>query len=89
MTFVNGNNKILIYSANWCPDCHRTRFFFDEYGIDYAEIDVDEDAAGLAFVKKVNRGHRVVPTVVFPDGTIFVEPPNSAVATKLGLILER
>ena len=89
MTYVNGNNKILLYSTNWCVDCHRTRFLFDEYGIDYAEIDIDEDAAGLAFVKKANRGHRVVPTVVFPDGTIFVEPPNSAVATKLGLILER
>lgn len=89
MTFFNGNEKILIYSARWCPDCHRTKFFFDEYGIDYEEIDVDEDADGLAFVKKVNQGHRVVPTVIFPDGTIFVEPPNSAIATKLGLVLER
>lgn len=89
MTFFNGNDKILIYSTNWCSDCHRTRFFFDEYGIEYHEIDVDKDPDGLAFVKKVNKGHRVVPTVVFPDGTIFVEPPNSAVATKLGMILER
>ena len=89
MRFSNGNNKILIYSTSWCPDCQRTKFLLDEYGIDYEEIDVDEDPAGLAFVKKVNHGHRVVPTVVFPDGTIFVEPPNSAIATKLGLVLER
>ncbi len=89
MSFMNGNNKILVYSTSWCSDCQRTMFLFDEYGIDYEEIDVDEDPAGLAFVKKVNHGYRVVPTVVFPDGTIFVEPPNSAIATKLGLVLER
>lgn len=85
----NGNDRILIYSTSWCPDCQRTKFFFDEYGIDYEEIDIDEDLAGLEFVKKVNQGHRVVPTVVFPDGTIFVEPPNSAIANKMGLALER
>lgn len=89
MTFFNRSDKILMYSTNWCSDCQRTKFFFDEYGIEYHEIDVDEDPDGLAFVKKVNKGHRVVPTVVFPDGTIFVEPPNSAVATKLGMVLER
>ena len=89
MNFFNGNKKILVYSTSWCPDCQRTKFFLEEYGIEYEEIDVDEDAEGLAFVKKVNQGHRVVPTVVFPDGTIFVEPPNSAIATKLNLVLER
>ena len=89
MTTFNGNEKIVVYSAQRCSDCHRTKFFFDEYGIDYVEIDVDEDADGLALVKKINRGLRVVPTVIFPDGTIFVEPPNSAVATKLSMVLER
>ncbi|MBE2222250.1 MAG: NrdH-redoxin [Anaerolineae bacterium] len=89
MTYFNKNDEILLYSAKWCPDCHRTKFFFDEYGISYKEIDVDEDEAGLALVKKVNQGYRMVPTVIFPDGTIFVEPPNSAVANKLGLVLER
>jgi mycoredoxin len=89
MSLFNGNDKILIYSTSWCSDCHRTTFFFDEYGIEYEEIDIDEDPEALAFVRKVNHGHRVVPTVVFPDGTIFVEPPNSAIATKLELVLER
>lgn len=89
MTYARRSDVILAYTASWCADCHRTKFFLDEYGIDYIEIDVDEDADGLAFVKRANQGHRVVPTLVFPDGTIFVEPPNAALATKLGLILER
>ena len=82
---MHEDEKIVVYSTNWCPDCHRTKYFLDHHGIDYVEVDVDKDPDGLAFVKRVNHGHRVVPTVVFTDGTIFVEPPNSALAMKLGL----
>jgi glutaredoxin len=90
MSSVNGNRgEILVYGTKYCPECHRTRYFLEGNGIDYVEIDVDRDAEGLAFVRRVNHGHRVVPTVVFPDGTIYVEPPDSAVAVKLGLVLVR
>ncbi len=89
MSSINGRrSKILVYGTSWCPDCHRTKYLLDEHGVDYVEIDVDRDPEGLAFVKRVNHGHRVVPTVVFPDGTIYVEPPNSAVVAKLGLVME-
>lgn len=79
--------KILVYSTNWCSDCHRTKYFLDQHNIDYLEINVDNNPEGLAFVRRVNHGHRVIPTVVFPDGTIYVEPPDSAMAAKLGLAL--
>ncbi len=89
MNFFNGRRgEILLFGTKWCPDCHRTKFLLDEFGIDYVEIDVDRDPEGLAFVRRVNHGHRIVPTVVFPDGTIYVEPPDSAVAAKLGLDLD-
>lgn len=83
---VEKRQEIVVYSTSWCPDCHRTKYFLEENEIDYVEIDVDQDADALSFVRRVNHGHRIVPTVVFPDGTIFVEPPNSAVAAKLGLV---
>jgi glutaredoxin-like protein len=79
------DKNIVIYTTSWCPDCHRTRHFLDEHGIEYINIDVEQDGAGMEFVKSVNHGRRVVPTVVFPDGQILVEPPNSAMAAKLGV----
>jgi glutaredoxin-like protein len=79
------NETIMVYGTKWCPDCYRTRRFLKKNEITYHEIDVDKDAEGLAFVRRVNQGHRIVPTVVFPDGTIYVEPPDSALAAKLGL----
>ncbi|MEJ2747626.1 MAG: glutaredoxin family protein [Anaerolineae bacterium] len=77
------NDKIIMYSTSWCPDCHRARYFLDQHGIDYIDIDVDKDEAGLSVVKQINGGRRVVPTIIFPDGTIMVEPRNAALAKKL------
>jgi len=59
----------------------------DEYGIPYIEIDVDNNPEALAFVKQVNNGRRVVPTIVFPDKTILVEPSNALLAKKVGIEL--
>lgn len=39
----------------------------------------------MAYVEKVNNGMRIIPTIVFPDGSILVEPSNAELAKKLGL----
>jgi thioredoxin reductase (NADPH) len=36
-------------------------------------------------VETVNQGKRVVPTIVFPDGSIVVEPSSAELSEKLGL----
>jgi mycoredoxin len=79
--------QIVMYTTSWCSDCHRAKYLLDEYGIPYLVIDVEEDEAALAFVKKVNKGNRVVPTIVFPDETILVEPSNAVLAAKVGFEL--
>lgn len=43
------------------------------------------DPAAMAYVEKVNNGMRSIPTIVFPDGSILVEPTNAELARKLGL----
>ena len=40
----------------------------------------------MAYIEEINNGLRVVPTIVFPDGDILVEPSNAKLAEKLGLI---
>lgn len=81
------NAQIVMYSTSWCPDCHRAKYLLDEYGVPYVDIDVDEDSDGLAFVKQINNGQRVVPTIVFPDSSILVEPSNVQLAEKAGFEL--
>jgi mycoredoxin len=60
----------------------------DERGIAYQEVNIEEHTEAIAFVEQVNRGYRSVPTIVFPDGSILVEPSYSALAKKLGIALQ-
>ena len=82
---VSNNKEIVIYSTKWCPDCKRAKQFFGEHRIPYINVDIEENIAGMAFVEKVNKGKRVIPTIVFPDGSMLIEPSNAELAGKFGL----
>jgi glutaredoxin len=80
------NSKVItFYGTAWCPDCTRARAFLDKQRIDYVNVDIDEKPEARAEVEKLNRGMRSVPTIVFTDGSILVEPSNAQLAQKLGL----
>jgi thioredoxin reductase (NADPH) len=79
------NGGITMYGTTWCQDCKRAKQFFGEHRVAYAFIDVDEDADGLRVVEQHNDGKHVIPTIVFADGSVLVEPSNAALAAKLGL----
>lgn len=68
--------NIKFYGATWCPDCHRSRAFLDEKKVHYDFINIDEDPAAADKVIEINKGYRSIPTIVFPDGKVLVEPSN-------------
>lgn len=74
-----------MYSTSWCPDCKRAKDFFAEHQIQYIDLDIEENPEGIPFVKKLNNGMRIIPTIIFPSGDILAEPSNSQLAEKLGL----
>jgi thioredoxin reductase (NADPH) len=78
-------NSIIVYSTVWCQDCKRAKKFFGEQRIPYINIDIENDAEAMAFVERVNEGKRIIPTILFPDGDILVEPSNAQLAAKMGL----
>lgn len=78
-------NQILVYGTVWCPDCKRAKKFFGEQRIPYVNIDIEQDSQAMAYVEKVNNGMRIIPTILFPDGSILTEPSNADLAKKLGL----
>ena len=73
---------IKIYVTTWCGDCRMARRWFDAHGIPYEYINIEEDAKASEFVTRVNGGYRSVPTIVFPDGSVMVEPTPRELATK-------
>ncbi|MCC6147600.1 MAG: hypothetical protein IT308_08545 [Anaerolineaceae bacterium] len=75
--------SILFYGTSWCGDCRRARRFFDERNIPYTWIDIDADREARKFVEETNNGFRSVPTIVFPDSSILVEPSTAELEKKL------
>jgi thioredoxin reductase (NADPH) len=79
------SDKITVYGTAWCPDCKRAKHFFAENRIEYDHIDIEQDAAAMAYVEQVNHGGRIIPVIVFPDGSTLSEPSNAQLAEKLGI----
>ncbi|MGD9957405.1 MAG: FAD-dependent oxidoreductase, partial [Candidatus Nanopelagicales bacterium] len=76
---------IRMYGTAWCSDCKRAKQFFAEQRVPYDFVDVDADEAGRAIVQEHNDGKDIIPTILFDDGSVLVEPSNAELAAKLGL----
>jgi glutaredoxin-like protein len=77
------SGRVLVYGASWCPDARRARRVFDEQGVEYTWIDIDEDNEAHDFVRKTSGGQVIIPVIVFPDESILVEPTNHELAKKM------
>ena len=77
--------NITVYGAPWCPDCRRSKQFLGEQRIPYLWVDIDEDEEGRNRVQALKDGKQIIPTIVFQDGSILVEPSNADLAAKLGI----
>ncbi len=76
------NEKIVMYSTSWCGDCIRAKRFYNDYGIDFEEINIEQNPQHVETVMKINNGARSVPTIVYPDGSVMVEPSQRELKAK-------
>ncbi|MFA5309714.1 MAG: glutaredoxin domain-containing protein [Dehalococcoidales bacterium] len=75
--------QIQVYGTRWCPDCLRVKQAFSRHNITYDWYDIEQDAQACAYVEKVNGGYKSVPTILFPDGSVLVEPAGALLEKKL------
>jgi mycoredoxin len=78
--------QIEVYGTEWCPDCIRTKQVFKKHNVSYLWHDIGRDKDALAYVLSINKGLRSVPSIVFPDGSILIEPSNADLEKKLGVV---
>ena len=76
-------SQIVMYTTEFCSDCHRARAFFEANKIDYLRVGLECNEEAIEFVMKLNNGFRSVPTIIFPDGSILVEPSSKELQTKM------
>ena len=74
---------IVVYGTAWCGDCRRVKKLLERRGIEYAWVDVEERKGARDEMLRLNGGDRRVPTLLFPGGSVLVEPTSAEVAAKL------
>lgn len=66
-----------MYSTTWCPDCRRAKDFLQRRGIEFDEVNIEQDPGGEDIVIAANDGKRRVPTIKV-DGRFFACSPFNA-----------
>ena len=74
---------LTLYSTPWCGYCHRLKSQLAREGLEFREVDIEQDAAAADYVMSVNGGNQTVPTVQFPDGTALTNPTIAQVKKQL------
>jgi mycoredoxin len=67
-------SQIVMYITEYCSDCLRAKKFFEANDIPFLRVGLEGDDRATEFVMDINHGYRSVPTIVFPDGSVLVEP---------------
>jgi len=80
--------KLRVIGAAWCPDCKRAKTFLGQHRIEFDWVDMELDPTAQAEVERINAGKRIIPTIIFSDGSILTEPSNDELAEKLGIVRE-
>jgi thioredoxin reductase (NADPH) len=85
MTAPQGSESVVLYGADWCPDCRRSKRFLSEQRVPFTYVDLEKTPEATAEVERRNDGKRIIPTIVFADGSHVAEPSNAELADALGL----
>ena len=77
--------EITVYGTSTCNDCRRSTRLLDDLEVAYRWINIETDPVATALVLELNHGARVIPTIVFADGSFLAEPSDAELAAKLAL----
>ena len=74
---------LTMFTTNWCGYCVRLKAGLQREGIDFTEVNIEQDEAAAELVMKVNGGNQTVPTLLFADGSALTNPSVAEVKAKL------
>jgi mycoredoxin len=79
---------VTMFTTTWCGYCVRLKKLLQREGIEYAEVDIEQDERAAELVMQANGGNRTVPTLLFTDGTALTNPSIDQVKAQLGRLSE-
>ena len=75
-----------MYSTTWCSYCKRLKRSMDAEGVEFTEVNIEDDPVAADLVMNVNGGNRTVPTLVFDDGSALTNPSIAQIKSQLAAI---
>lgn len=76
-------DQLTMYSTPWCGYCRRLKGQLDREGIEFTEVDIEQEPDAAEFVMSVNGGNQTVPTLLFPEGAALTNPSLAQVKEQL------
>ena len=81
---------LTMYTTAWCPDCRRAKTFLKERGVEFREINIEEDEESEELVLRVNNGKRKIPTLKVGERYFACSPFSaSQLAEELNIQLNK
>ena len=77
--------EVLIYTKSNCPFCEKAKAWFNQHGIGYTQVVLDDEEQRLAFYQRVSNGKEVrsVPQIYINDEHVGTYNDLMAIADKL------
>jgi len=82
---ADGGRKIVVYGADWCPDCDRVKRFLIEGDLDFRYVNIDEDSGAAEESVRLAGGRRVIPVVQIGEEAM-VNPSDEELRGRLGAV---
>jgi glutaredoxin len=73
---------VVMYGADWCGDCRRSKALLTATGVDFEVKDVEQSAEFTEEAREIS-GRTNIPVIVFADGKHLVEPSDPELHAEL------
>lgn len=84
--YLPGPGEVTVISAEWCGECTSLKKMLRSVEIPYREVMIEEDHVAEQVAIEANGGSWLIPTVVYADGSIDVNPGLKGVQHSLARI---
>ncbi len=81
---INKQGRVVLYGADWCPDCQRAKSYLQDNDISFQFIEVDKYEWAAKLVEQTNKGKRIIPTIFINDKS-YTNPDNAVLKEVLDI----